>query len=131
MSMSDPIADMLTRIRNGQQRGKITIVMPSSKQKFAIATLLKEEGYIADAQVETVDAKARLVVRLKYFRGKPVIEFLKRVSRPGLRVYRGQDALPTVWGGLGVAIISTSRGLMTDRAARQTGHGGEIIAYVA
>jgi small subunit ribosomal protein S8 len=131
MSMSDPIADMLTRIRNGQQRGKITIVMPSSKQKVAIANLLKEEGYIADVQVETADAKARLVLKLKYFRGKPVIEFLKRVSRPGLRIYRGQDELPKVWGGLGVAIVSTSKGLMTDRAARQAGHGGEIIAYVA
>jgi len=129
--MSDPIADMLTRIRNGQQRGKITIVMPSSKQKVAIANLLKEEGYIADVQVETADAKARLVLKLKYFRGKPVIEFLKRVSRPGLRIYRGQDELPKVWGGLGVAIVSTSKGLMTDRAARQAGHGGEIIAYVA
>jgi small subunit ribosomal protein S8 len=131
MSMSDPIADMLTRIRNGQQRGKITITMPSSKQKVAIANLLKEEGYIADAQVETAGAKATLVVKLKYFRGKPVIEFLKRVSRPGLRIYRGQDELPKVWGGLGVVIVSTSKGLMTDRAARQSGHGGEVIAYVA
>ncbi|WP_295445538.1 30S ribosomal protein S8 [uncultured Thiodictyon sp.] len=131
MSMSDPIADMLTRIRNGQQRGKITIVMPSSKQKVAIAALLKEEGYIADAQVETNGVKAQLVVKLKYYRGKPVIEFLKRVSRPGLRIYRGHDELPRVWAGLGVAIVSTSQGLMTDRAARQAGHGGEIIAFVA
>ena len=131
MSMSDPIADMLTRIRNGQQRGKITIVMPSSKKKFAIANLLKEEGYIADAQVETNGCKTQLIVKLKYYRGKPVIEFLKRVSRPGLRIYRNHDQLPRVWGGLGVAIVSTSRGLMTDRAARQAGHGGEIIAFVA
>jgi len=131
MSVSDPIADMLTRIRNGQQRGKITIVMPSSKQKVAIAELLKQEGYIADATVETADGKPQLVVKLKYFRGKPAIELLKRVSRPGLRIYRGRDELPNVWGGLGVAIVSTSKGLMTDRAARQAGHGGEIVAYVA
>jgi len=131
MSLSDPIADMLTRIRNGQQRGKITIVMPSSKQKVAIANLLKEEGYIADAQVEANDGKPELVIKLKYFRGKPVIEHLKRVSRPGLRIYRGKDDLPKVWGGLGIAIVSTSQGLMTDRAARQAGQGGEIIAFVA
>jgi small subunit ribosomal protein S8 len=131
MSVSDPIADMLTRIRNGQQRGKITIVMPSSKQKIAIADLLREEGYIADSAVETAEGKPQLVVKLKYYRGKPAIEFLKRVSRPGLRIYRGRDELPKVWGGLGVAIVSTSKGLMTDRAARQAGHGGEIIAYVA
>lgn len=131
MSMSDPIADMLTRIRNGQQRGKVTIVMPSSKQKVALAALLKDEGYIADATVETNGSKSELAIKLKYFRGKPVIEFLKRVSRPGLRIYRRHDELPKVWGGLGVAIVSTSRGMMTDRAARQAGHGGEIIAYVA
>jgi small subunit ribosomal protein S8 len=131
MSMSDPIADMLTRIRNGQQRGKITISMPSSKQKVAIANLLKEEGYIADATVEANGNKPELVVKLKYFRGKPVIEQLTRVSRPGLRIYRGKDELPKVWAGLGIAIVSTSKGLMTDRAARQAGHGGEIIAYVA
>jgi small subunit ribosomal protein S8 len=122
---------MLTRIRNGQQRGKITIVMPSSKQKVAIAELLKQEGYVADATVEPGDGKPQLVVKLKYFRGKPAIEHLKRVSRPGLRIYRGRDELPKVWGGLGVAIVSTSKGLMTDRAARQAGHGGEIIAYIA
>ncbi len=131
MSMSDPIADMLTRIRNGQQRGKITIVMPSSKQKVALANLLKDEGYIADATVEANGSKSELAIKLKYFRGKPVIEFLKRVSRPGLRIYRRHDQLPNVWGGLGVAIVSTSKGMMTDRAARQAGHGGEIIAYVA
>ena len=131
MSMSDPIADMLTRIRNGQQRGKITIVMPSSKQKVAIANLLKEEGYIADAMVEAKSGKPELVIKLKYYRGKPVIELLKRVSRPGLRIYRNKNELPKVWAGLGIAIVSTSQGLMTDRAARQAGHGGEIIAYVA
>jgi len=131
MSVSDPIADLLTRIRNGQQRGKITITMPSSKQKIAIAELLREEGYITEATVEDAGGKPQLVVKLKYYRGKPAIELLKRVSRPGLRIYRGRDELPKVWGGLGVAIVSTSKGLMTDRAARQAGHGGEIIAYVA
>lgn len=131
MSMSDPIADLLTRIRNGQARGKITIRMPSSKQKKAIAALLKDEGYISDFGERDVEGKAELELRLKYFRGKPVIEELKRVSRPGLRIYRGRSELPRVWGGLGIAIVSTSRGLMTDRAARDAGHGGEIIAYVA
>jgi small subunit ribosomal protein S8 len=129
--MSDPIADMLTRIRNGQQRGKITITMPSSKQKVAIANLLKEEGYIADATVDSNGGKPELMIKLKYHRGKPVIEQLTRVSRPGVRIYRGKDELPKVWAGLGIAIVSTSKGLMTDRAARQAGHGGEIIAYVA
>jgi small subunit ribosomal protein S8 len=131
MSMSDPIADMLTRIRNGQMRGKITIAMPSSKQKVAIANLLKDEGYIADVTVEPNGVKPELVIKLKYFRGKPVIEQITRVSRPGLRIYRGKDDLPKVWAGLGIAIVSTSKGLMTDRAAREAGHGGEIIAYVA
>ncbi len=131
MSMSDPIADMLTRIRNGQMRGKITITMPSSKLKLAIANLLKEEGYLAEVSVEGEGAKAQLVLKLKYYRGKPVIEYLKRVSRPGLRIYRGKDELPQVWGGLGVAIISTSKGLMSDRAARKAGYGGEVLAYVA
>jgi small subunit ribosomal protein S8 len=129
--MSDPIADMLIRIRNGQQRGKVTIVMPSSKQKVALANLLKEEGYITDATVETNGGKSELSIKLKYHRGKPVIEMLKRVSRPGLRIYRGQDGLPKLWGGLGVVIVSTSKGMMTVRAARQVGHGGEIIAFVA
>jgi small subunit ribosomal protein S8 len=131
--MSDPIADMLTRIRNAQIRGKITIQMPSSKQKVAIAELLKEEGYIAEASVQTDggEGKPQLVLKLKYFRGRPVIESIKRVSRPGLRIYRGSDELPKVQGGLGIAIVSTSQGLMTDRAARKAGHGGEILAYVA
>ncbi|MGA7982993.1 MAG: 30S ribosomal protein S8 [Chromatiaceae bacterium] len=131
MSMSDPIADMLTRIRNAQIRGKVTITMPSSKQKLAIANLLKDEGYVSEVSVESEGDKPQLVIKLKYHRGKPVIEYLKRVSRPGLRVYRGKDELPNVWAGLGVAIVSTSQGLMTDRAARKAGHGGEIIAYVA
>ena len=131
MSTSDPIADMLTRIRNGQARGKITISMPSSKQKVAIASLLKDEGYIGDFSVEPGDGKPQLEVKLKYFRGKPVIEFIKRVSRPGLRIYRGKGDIPQVWRGLGIAIVSTSQGLMSDRAARGAGFGGEILAFVA
>jgi small subunit ribosomal protein S8 len=122
---------MLTRIRNGQARGKITITMPSSKQKLAIAELLKEEGYIADLSVDPNEGKPQLELKLKYFRGKPVIEHIKRVSRPGLRIYRGKGDIPQVWGGLGIAIVSTSKGLMSDRAARREGHGGEILAYVA
>ena len=131
MSMTDPIADLLTRIRNGQLRGKITISMPLSKQKLAIAELLRDEGYLAGVSVEEHATKPQLVLRLKYYRGKPVIEQIKRVSRPGLRIYRGKNDLPTVWDGLGVAIVSTSSGLMTDRAAREAGQGGEIVAYVA
>ena len=131
MSMSDPIADLLTRIRNGQARGKVTITMPSSKQKVAIANLLKDEGYLGEVSVEQHGTKPQLAVKLKYYRGKPVIDYLKRVSRPGLRIYRGKDELPNVRGGLGVAIVSTSKGLMSDRAARAGGHGGDILAYVA
>jgi len=131
MSMSDPIADMLTRIRNGQQVSKVAVSMPSSKKKVAVAQLLLDEGYIAGFNVETSDNKPTLHIDLKYFQGKPVIELIQRVSRPGLRVYKGNKDLPKVRGGLGVAIISTSQGLMTDRAARSNGHGGEVIAYVA
>jgi small subunit ribosomal protein S8 len=122
---------MLTRIRNGQIRGKVTISMPASKQKIAIANLLKDEGYLADVAMEDAGGKPELVIKLKYYRGKPVIEHIKRVSRPGLRIYRGSDELPSVRGGLGVAIVSTSKGLMSDRAARKAGFGGEIIATVA
>ena len=131
MSMSDPIADMLTRIRNGQARGKVTITMPCSKQKVAIANLLEEEGYLSDVSVEAEGNKPQLVIKLKYYRGKPVIDLLQRISRPGLRIYRGKDELPKVMGGLGVAIVSTSTGLMSDRAARAAGQGGEILAHVA
>ena len=131
MSISDPIADMLTRIRNGQSRGKVTIHMPSSKVKLAIARLLLDEGYIAEVSDETLDGKTDLVIKLKYHRGKPVIDLIQRVSRPGLRIYKGKDELPLVRGGLGIAIVSTSRGIMTDKVARQAGHGGEIVAIVA
>jgi small subunit ribosomal protein S8 len=128
--MQDPIADMLTRIRNGQAASKVSVVMPSSKVKVAIANLLKEEGYITDYAVSG-DTKKSLEVTLKYFEGKKVIEKIERVSRPGLRIYKGAKDLPKVMGGLGVAIVSTSKGVMTDRAARKAGMGGEIVCYVA
>ncbi len=131
MSMSDPIADMLTRIRNGQAAGKVSVTLPASKKKLAIANVLKDEGYIADVSTSDVDGKPVMEITLKYFQGKPVIEMVKRVSRPGLRIYKGRDELPKVRGGLGIAIVSTSRGLMTDREARKQGHGGEVIAFVA
>ena len=131
MSMQDPISDMLTRIRNGQSAGKMRVMMPMSKQKSAIADVLKQQGYIRDFSVEDIEGKPQLAVLLRYFEGKPVIETLKRVSRPGLRVYRRKDDLPTMMDGLGVAIISTPKGLMTDRQARAAGHGGEVVCVVA
>jgi small subunit ribosomal protein S8 len=131
MSMSDPIADMFTRIRNAQRVDKQSVSMPSSKLKVAIARLLQDEGYIDGYEVVANGVKADLTVRLKYYAGRPVIDRLERVSRPGLRVYRGRHALPEVMNGLGVAIVTTSRGLMTDRRARAAGVGGEVIAYVA
>ena len=130
MSMQDPIADMLTRIRNGQAENKIAVSMPSSKLKVAIANVLAAEGYIESVKV-LEGAKPELEITLKYFQGKPVVESIQRVSRPGLRIYKRKDELPKVMGGLGVAVISTSKGVMTDRAARQAGLGGEIICYVA
>ena len=130
MSMQDPIADMLTRIRNGQSAAKVSVAMPSSKQKVAIAKLLKEEDYIADYKVSG-DVKAELEVELKYFQGKPVVELIQRVSRPGLRIYKKRGELPKIMNGLGIAVVSTSKGVMTDRAARKAGMGGEIICYVA
>jgi small subunit ribosomal protein S8 len=131
MSMSDPIADMLTRIRNAQAVEKQTVVMPSSKVKVAIAAVLKDEGYIDDFSVKQNGAKSELSVQLKYYAGRPVIERLERVSKPGLRIYKGSESIPLVLNGLGVAIVSTSRGLMTDRKARATGVGGEVLCYVA
>lgn len=131
MSMSDPIADMLTRIRNAQQVDKATVTMPSSKVKVAIAKVLQEEGYIDGFQVKGEQAKPELEIALKYYAGRPVIERIERVSRPGLRIYRGRAAIPQVMNGLGVAIVSTSRGVMTDRKARATGVGGEVLCYVA
>ncbi len=130
MSMTDPVADMLTRIRNGQAAGKKSIKQPSSKLKIAIANVLKAEGYILDYALETNGSHTEMTIDLKYYRGEPVIESIKRVSRPGLRIYKSKDELPKVLGGLGIAIISTSKGVMTDRAAREIGHGGEVICTV-
>lgn len=130
MSMQDPIADMLTRIRNGQAANKVAISMPSSKLKVAIANVLAEEGYIESVKV-VEGAKPELEITLKYFQNKPVVESIQHVSRPGLRIYKRKDELPKVMGGLGIAVVSTSKGVMTDRAARKAGLGGEIICYVA
>jgi len=131
MSMTDPIADMLTRIRNAQMVGQVDVSMPCSKLKVSIAEVLKAEGYIEDYVVREDGAKKELRIGLKYYAGRPVIERLERVSKPGLRVYKGRDDLPRVMNGLGVAIVSTSRGVMTDRKARATGVGGEVICIVA
>ncbi len=131
MSMSDPIADMFTRIRNAQRVEKLSVSMPSSKLKVAIAKVLQDEGYIDGFDVRTNGPKSELEVQLRYYAGRPVIERLERISRPGLRIYRGRDALPKVMDGLGVAIVTTSRGVMTDRHARATGVGGEVIGYVS
>ncbi|MBM3394958.1 MAG: 30S ribosomal protein S8 [Betaproteobacteria bacterium] len=131
MSMSDPISDMLTRIRNAQAGEKVSVAMPASKVKAAIAQVLKEEGYIDDYRVQAEGAKSILEIALKYYAGRPVIERIERVSKPGLRVYRGSKEIPQVMNGLGVAIVSTSRGVMTDRKARSSGIGGEVICIVA
>ena len=131
MSMTDPIADMFTRIRNAQAMGKQTVSMPASKVRQALADLLKAEGYVLESRRAEADGKAQLEIKLKYFEGKPAIERIERVSRPGLRVYRGKDALPKVLGGLGISIVSTSSGLMTDAQARAKGLGGEVIGRVA
>ena len=131
MSMSDPIADMLTRIRNAQSVEKTSVVMPSSKLKVAIAKVLKDEGYIDAFAVRGEAARPELEIALKYYAGKPVIERIERVSRPGLRIYKGRHDLPQVMNGLGVAIVTTPQGVMTDRKARQVGIGGEVLCYVA
>ena len=131
MTMSDPIADMLTRIRNGQKARKVSVSMPASKAKEAVARVLRDEGYVADYAIDGDGAARTLKVELKYFEGKPVIERIERSSRPGLRIYRGQQDLPKVLGGLGVAIVSTSAGVMSDRQAREKGIGGEVICVVS
>lgn len=131
MSMSDPIADLLTRIRNAQMVSKATVAAPASKVKVAIAQVLKDEGYIDGFEVKTDEGKSELVINLKYYAGRPVIERIERVSRPGLRVYKGRHAIPQVMNGLGVAIVTTPKGVMTDRKARATGVGGEVLCYVA
>ena len=130
MSMSDPIADMLTRIRNAQATEKVSVFVPSSKVKQAIAQVLKDEGYIEDFAVRTLEGHSVIEIGLKYYAGKPVIEKIERVSRPGLRIYKGRDDIPRVMNGLGVAIVSTSRGVMTDRRAREAGIGGEVLCVV-
>ena len=131
MSMSDPVADMLTRIRNGQMAEKSSVSMPASKLKKAIAQVLKDEGYIEDFAVRENQGLPVIEVALKYYAGRPVIEKIERVSKPGLRIYKGRDGLPRVMNGLGVAIVSTSRGVMTDRKARSLGVGGEVLCVVA
>jgi len=129
--MTDPIADMLTRIRNGQKARKVSVIMPSNTAKVAVAKVLKDEGYIVGYSTETEGVKTELTVELKYYEGTPVIENVQRVSRPGLRVYRGTEELPKVLGGLGVAIIPTSAGVMSDRQARKQGIGGEVLCVVS
>lgn len=131
MSMSDPIADMLTRIRNAQSSEKMTVSMPASKLKAAIAAVLKDEGYIDEVMRRDESGKPVLEIALKYYAGRPVIEKIERVSRPGLRIYKGSEDIPTVMNGLGVAIVSTSKGVMTDRKARAAGIGGEVLCIVA
>ena len=131
MSMTDPISDMLTRIRNGQKARKVSVSMPASKAKEAVASVLKDEGYITGFSVDGEGATKELSVELKYFEGVPVIERIQRASRPGLRIYRGKEDLPKVLGGLGVAIVSTSAGVMSDRQAREKGIGGEVICIVS
>lgn len=131
MGMTDPVADMLTRIRNGQKARKVSVSMPASKQKEAIATVLKDEGYITNFETSGEGSGKSLIIELKYYEGTPVIETVKRISKPGLRIYRGKEDLPTVLGGLGIAIVSTSAGVMSDRAARETGIGGEVICTVS
>jgi small subunit ribosomal protein S8 len=129
--MTDPIADMLTRIRNGQKARKVAVSMPASKAKEAVAKVLKDEGYITDFSIDGEGAAKQLIVELKYFNGVPVIEKIQRASRPGLRIYRGKEDLPKVLGGLGVAIVSTSAGVMSDRQAREKGVGGEVLCIVS
>ena len=131
MSMSDPVADMLTRIRNGQGTNKVSITMPASKLKKAIAHVLKDEGYIENFAEQDVQGKPVLNIELKYYAGRPVIEKIERVSKPGLRVYKASQGIPEVMNGLGVAIVSTSKGVMTDRKAKAAGIGGEVLCYVA
>jgi small subunit ribosomal protein S8 len=131
MTMTDPISDMLTRIRNGQKARKVSVSMPASNAKEAVAKVLKDEGYVTDYSVAGEGASKELSVELKYFEGVPVIEHIQRASRPGLRIYRGKEGLPQVLGGLGVAIVSTSAGVMSDREAREKGIGGEVICIVS
>jgi small subunit ribosomal protein S8 len=131
MSISDPLADMLTRLRNGQSAGKEEVRMPSSKLKVSVCNVLKQEGYIKDYSVVQDNAKAELTVQLKYYKGSPVIDSIQKVSKPGRRVYKAADELPSVIGGFGIAVISTPKGVMTDKEARESGHGGEVLCLVS
>jgi small subunit ribosomal protein S8 len=131
MSISDPLADMLTRLRNGQSAGKEEVKMPSSKLKISVCNVLKQEGYIKDYSVVQDNAKAELTVQLKYYKGSPVIDSIQKVSKPGRRVYKAADELPSVIGGFGIAVISTPKGVMTDKEARESGHGGEVLCLVS
>ncbi|MDD5034806.1 MAG: 30S ribosomal protein S8 [Methylococcaceae bacterium] len=131
MSMTDPLADMFTRIMNGQGAGKKEVILPASKVKLAVCQVLKEEGYIEDCKVGQVEGKSQLTISLKYYKGIAVIEQLKRASKPGRRLYKGKEALPEVLGGLGISIVSTSKGVMTDKKAREQGHGGEVLCLVS
>ena len=131
MSMTDPISDLLTRIRNAQRASKVEVTIPASKLKVAILNVLKNEGYVADFQQSETDGKPSVTVALKYFEGRPVIEKIQRISKPSLRIYRGKNELPSINNGLGIAIISTSRGVMSDREARKLGAGGEVLCVVA
>jgi small subunit ribosomal protein S8 len=131
MSMTDPIADMLTRIRNGLRAEKVSVNVPASKMKQAVAQVLKDEGYIAGFEPCEVDGKPFIAIALKYYEGRPVIDRIERVSTPGRRLYRSKNELPSVLGGMGIAIVSTSKGIMTDRAARKSGVGGEVLCYVS
>ncbi len=131
MSMTDPLADMFTRIINGQSAGKKEVTLPASRVKFAVSQVLKDEGYIEDSKLVAVDGKSQLVISLKYFKGVPVIAQLKRVSKPSRRIYKTKDEIPTVLGGLGVSIVTTSKGVMTDKNAREQGHGGEVLCLVS
>ncbi|MCB1623266.1 MAG: 30S ribosomal protein S8 [Pseudomonadales bacterium] len=131
MSMTDPIADLLTRIRNAQRAGKADVSMSASKVKASILKVLKDEGYVGEYRIANEGAKSTLVIELKYYEGRPVIDRLERVSRPGLRIYRGKDDLPKILGGLGTAIVSTPKGVMTDKQARAIGQGGEVLCIVA
>ncbi len=131
MSMTDPVSDMITRIRNGQSAGKLRVIMPSSKLKVCLCQVLKDEGYIEDYSVEENLGKKELLVNLKYYKGQPVVDNLQRISRPGRRVYKSKENLPEVLGGLGISIVSTSKGLMTDKDARKNGYGGEVLCIVS
>jgi small subunit ribosomal protein S8 len=131
MSMSDPLADMFTRIINGQTAGKKEVILPASKLKFAVSQVLKDEGYIEDSKLVDIEGKSQIVISLKYFKGEPVIAQINRVSKPGRRLYKTKDEIPVVLGGLGISIVTTSEGVMTDKQARERGHGGEVLCLVS